>query len=107
MVGRADVPSATESDRPWLDSGSAHLSKAGDVPGLERPWRHSTPRPVHIADGGCLYERMGALRALTPPHSLLARLGDGAAVVAFGERAPIGFPAFYQVPAFRYLTGFL
>ena len=39
--------------------------------------------------------------------SLLARLGDGAAVVAFGERAPIGFPAFYQVPAFRYLTGFL
>ncbi|HEU4719897.1 MAG TPA: aminopeptidase P N-terminal domain-containing protein, partial [Gemmatimonadaceae bacterium] len=39
--------------------------------------------------------------------SLLARLGDGAAVVAFGERAPIGFPAFYQVPTFRYLTGFL
>ena len=39
--------------------------------------------------------------------SLLARLGDGAAVIAFGERAPIGFPAFYQVPAFRYLTGFL
>jgi Xaa-Pro aminopeptidase len=39
--------------------------------------------------------------------SLLARLGAGAAVVAFGERAPIGFPAFYQVPAFRYLTGFL
>src|SRR5215218_1123631 len=39
--------------------------------------------------------------------SLLARLGDGAAVIAFGERAPIGFPAFYQVPTFRYLTGFL
>jgi Xaa-Pro aminopeptidase len=39
--------------------------------------------------------------------SLLARLGDESAVVAFGERAPIGFPAFYQVPAFRYLTGFL
>jgi Xaa-Pro aminopeptidase len=39
--------------------------------------------------------------------SLLARLGDGAAVVAFGERAPIGFPPFYQVPTFRYLTGFL
>src|SRR3954471_16854402 len=39
--------------------------------------------------------------------ALLARLGDGAAVIAFGERAPIGFPAFYQVPAFRYLTGFL
>lgn len=39
--------------------------------------------------------------------SLLARLGDGAAIVAFGERAPIGFPAFYQVPTFRYLTGFL
>src|SRR3954469_19465762 len=39
--------------------------------------------------------------------SLLARLGDGAAVIAFGERAPIGFPAFYQVPEFRYLTGFL
>ena len=39
--------------------------------------------------------------------SLLARLGNGAAVVAFGERAPIGFPPFYQVPAFRYLTGFL
>ncbi|MFL5617184.1 MAG: aminopeptidase P family protein [Gemmatimonadaceae bacterium] len=39
--------------------------------------------------------------------SLLARLGDGAAVIAFGERAPIGFPPFYQVPAFRYLTGFL
>ncbi|HKP16441.1 MAG TPA: aminopeptidase P N-terminal domain-containing protein, partial [Gemmatimonadaceae bacterium] len=39
--------------------------------------------------------------------SLLVRLGDGATVVAFGERAPIGFPAFYQVPAFRYLTGFL
>src|SRR5829696_5120980 len=39
--------------------------------------------------------------------SLLARLGDGATVIAFGERAPIGFPAFYQVPTFRYLTGFL
>ena len=39
--------------------------------------------------------------------SLLARLGDGAVVIAFGERAPIGFPAFYQVPTFRYLTGFL
>ena len=39
--------------------------------------------------------------------SLLARLGDGAVVLAFGERAPIGFPAFYQVPTFRYLTGFL
>ena len=39
--------------------------------------------------------------------SLLVRLGGGAAVIAFGERAPIGFPAFYQVPAFRYLTGFL
>ena len=39
--------------------------------------------------------------------TLLARLGDGAAVLAFGERAPIGFPAFYQVPTFRYLTGFL
>jgi Xaa-Pro aminopeptidase len=39
--------------------------------------------------------------------SLLARLGDRAAVIAFGERAPIGFPAFYQVPTFRYLTGFL
>ena len=39
--------------------------------------------------------------------ALLARLGDGAAVIAFGERAPIGFPAFYQVPTFRYLTGFL
>ena len=40
-------------------------------------------------------------------ESLLVRLGDGAVVVAFGERAPIGFPAFYQVPTFRYLTGFL
>jgi Xaa-Pro aminopeptidase len=40
-------------------------------------------------------------------ESLLARLGDGAVVVAFGERAPIGFPSFYQVPTFRYLTGFL
>jgi Xaa-Pro aminopeptidase len=39
--------------------------------------------------------------------SLLARLGDDAVVIAFGERAPIGFPAFYQVPTFRYLTGFL
>jgi Xaa-Pro aminopeptidase len=39
--------------------------------------------------------------------SLLARLGDGAVVLAFGERAPIGFPAFYQVPTFRYLTGVL
>jgi Xaa-Pro aminopeptidase len=40
-------------------------------------------------------------------ESLLARLGDRAALIAFGERAPIGFPAFYQVPTFRYLTGFL
>jgi Xaa-Pro aminopeptidase len=39
--------------------------------------------------------------------SLLGRLGDGVVVEAFGERAPIGFPPFYQVPAFRYLTGFL
>ena len=39
--------------------------------------------------------------------SLLARLGEGAVVLAFGERAPIGFPAFSQVPTFRYLTGFL
>src|SRR5215204_2276149 len=39
--------------------------------------------------------------------SLLSRLDGGAVVIAFGERAPIGFPAFYQVPAFRYLTGFL
>ena len=52
-------------------------------------------------------------RAITPAEyaarrdSLLARLGDGATVIAFGERAPIGFPSFYQVPTFRYLTGFL
>lgn len=39
--------------------------------------------------------------------SLAARLGPHTAVLAFGERAPIGFPAFYQVPNFRYLTGLL
>jgi Xaa-Pro aminopeptidase len=39
--------------------------------------------------------------------ALLASLPADAVVIAFGERAPIGFPAFNQVPAFRYLTGFL
>ncbi|MEP6692107.1 MAG: aminopeptidase P family protein [Gemmatimonadaceae bacterium] len=37
--------------------------------------------------------------------SLAARLPADAAIVAFGERDEIGFPAFYQSPNFRYLTG--
>ncbi|MEP6730459.1 MAG: aminopeptidase P N-terminal domain-containing protein [bacterium] len=37
--------------------------------------------------------------------SLIARLPPNAVVVAFGERDEIGFPAFYQSPNFRYLTG--
>jgi Xaa-Pro aminopeptidase len=50
---------------------------------------------------------IGASEYAARRDSLLARLGDGATVIAFGERAPIGFPAFYQVPTFRYLSGFL
>ena len=39
--------------------------------------------------------------------ALAARLGDGV-VVAFGGREPVRhWPPFYQLPAFRYLTGFL
>lgn len=39
--------------------------------------------------------------------ALASRLGDGV-VVAFGGRAPVRhWPPFYQLPAFRYLTGFL
>lgn len=37
--------------------------------------------------------------------SLAARLPQDAAIIAFGERDEIGFPAFYQSPNFRYLTG--
>ena len=37
--------------------------------------------------------------------SLTARLPQDAVVIAFGERDKIGFPAFYQSPNFRYLTG--
>ncbi len=37
--------------------------------------------------------------------SLIARLPRDAVVIAFGERDEIGFPAFYQSPNFRYLTG--
>ncbi len=37
--------------------------------------------------------------------SLVARLPAEAVLVAFGERDEIGFPAFYQAPNFRYLTG--
>ena len=39
--------------------------------------------------------------------ALASRLGDGA-VVAFGGREPVRhWPPFFQLPAFRYLTGFL
>ena len=39
--------------------------------------------------------------------ALASRLGDGV-VVAFGGREPVRhWPPFYQLPAFRYLTGFL
>ena len=39
--------------------------------------------------------------------ALASRLADGV-VVAFGGRAPVRhWPPFYQLPAFRYLTGFL
>jgi Xaa-Pro aminopeptidase len=39
--------------------------------------------------------------------ALASRLGDGV-VVAFGGREPVrNWPPFYQLPAFRYLTGFL
>ncbi len=39
--------------------------------------------------------------------ALASRVGDGA-VVAFGGREPVRhWPPFYQLPAFRYLTGFL
>lgn len=37
--------------------------------------------------------------------SLAGRLSANAVIVAFGERDEIGFPAFYQSPNFRYLTG--
>ena len=37
--------------------------------------------------------------------ALVAALPAGAALVAFGERDEIGFPAFFQSPNFRYLTG--
>ena len=37
--------------------------------------------------------------------SLAARLPQDAVIIAFGERDEIGFPAFYQSPNFRYLTG--
>jgi len=37
--------------------------------------------------------------------SLTGRLPQDAVVIAFGERDEIGFPAFYQSPNFRYLTG--
>src|SRR6476646_4231738 len=37
--------------------------------------------------------------------SLTARLPQNAVIIAFGERDEIGFPAFYQSPNFRYLTG--
>jgi len=37
--------------------------------------------------------------------SLTARLPQDAVIIAFGERDEIGFPAFYQSPNFRYLTG--
>ena len=39
--------------------------------------------------------------------ALASRIGDGV-VVAFGGREPVRhWPPFYQLPAFRYLTGFL
>ena len=39
--------------------------------------------------------------------SLAARIGDGV-IVAFGGRTPVSdFGPFYQLPAFRYLTGYL
>jgi Xaa-Pro aminopeptidase len=37
--------------------------------------------------------------------SLAAHFPADAVIVAFGERGEIGFPAFYQSPNFRYLTG--
>jgi Xaa-Pro aminopeptidase len=37
--------------------------------------------------------------------ALVARLPSDAVVIAFGERDEIGFPAFFQNPNFRYLTG--
>jgi Xaa-Pro aminopeptidase len=37
--------------------------------------------------------------------SLTARLPQDAVIIAFGEKDEIGFPAFYQSPNFRYLTG--
>jgi Xaa-Pro aminopeptidase len=38
--------------------------------------------------------------------SLAARVGDGV-VIAFGERTPVSdFGPFYQIPTFRYLTGY-
>lgn len=37
--------------------------------------------------------------------ALVARLPNDAVVIAFGERDEIGFPAFFQNPNFRYLTG--
>jgi aminopeptidase P-like protein len=38
--------------------------------------------------------------------SLAARIGNGV-VVAFGARNPVGFARPTQLPAFRYLTGFM
>ena len=40
-------------------------------------------------------------------EALASRVGDGV-VIAFGGRAPVrSWPPFFQLPAFRYLTGFL
>jgi Xaa-Pro aminopeptidase len=56
---------------------------------------HATAQPAPTGDAEFRARR----------DSLVARLPVEAVLVAFGERDEIGFPAFYQSPNFRYLTG--
>ena len=58
------------------------------MPGLECPVGHATPRSVHIVDGACPYERMGAPRPpkRAPPSTPreideIERLMRGAALI--------------------------
>jgi Xaa-Pro aminopeptidase len=53
-----------------------------------------------------LHAQITAAEYTARRDSLAARIGDGV-VVAFGGRTPVSdFGPFYQVPAFRYLTGY-
>ena len=69
-------------------------------------------RPVSFAMLGALFMAPNLRAQITSAEyaarrdSLAARVGNGV-VVAFGGRTPVSdFGPFYQVPAFRYLTGY-